>query len=123
MTTPELDVSLRRGEALLHEDLITPLHHHDESHNRLLATVDGTTYPMAAPFFVLATQNPIEQEGTYRLPEAQLDRFLLKINVPYPDLEQEQQVLAYYGIPETVGRGAELKDRPAGSNTANPLTT
>ncbi|MCB0292301.1 MAG: MoxR family ATPase [Calditrichaeota bacterium] len=57
------------------------------------ATVDGTTYPMAAPFFVLATQNPIEQEGTYRLPEAQLDRFLLKINVPYPDLEQEQQVL------------------------------
>ena len=49
MTTPELDVSLRRGEALLHEDLITPLHHHDESHNRLLATVDGTTRVVTPP--------------------------------------------------------------------------
>ena len=50
-------------------------------------TVDGTTYPMSHPFFVIATQNPIEQEGTYKLPEAQLDRFLFKINLEYPDLE------------------------------------
>src|SRR6202165_2397508 len=52
-------------------------------------TVDGRTYPMQAPFMVLATQNPIEQEGTYRLPEAQLDRFLFKIEVKYPTLEEE----------------------------------
>jgi len=57
------------------------------------ATVDGTTYPMARPFMVLATQNPIEHEGTYRLPEAQLDRFLFKIVVNYPTAEQEVEVL------------------------------
>jgi MoxR-like ATPase len=57
-------------------------------------TVDGTTHPMAPPFIVLATQNPIEQEGTYRLPEAQLDRFLFKIEVNYPNLEEETQILA-----------------------------
>lgn len=56
-------------------------------------TVDGTTYPLAAPFMVLATQNPIEQEGTYRLPEAQLDRFLFKIDVRYPALEEEIAIL------------------------------
>jgi MoxR-like ATPase len=52
-------------------------------------TVDGQTYPLKAPFMVVATQNPIEQEGTYHLPEAQLDRFLFKINVGYPTPEQE----------------------------------
>ena len=57
------------------------------------ATVDGTTYKMGQPFMVLATQNPIEQEGTYRLPEAQLDRFLFKINVNYPSLEEEIRIL------------------------------
>ncbi|HHM20438.1 MAG TPA: AAA family ATPase, partial [Bacteroidetes bacterium] len=56
-------------------------------------TVDGTTHPMANPFFVIATQNPIEQEGTYKLPEAQLDRFLFKINVDYPRLEEEKAIL------------------------------
>jgi len=56
-------------------------------------TVDGKTYPMEAPFMVLATQNPIEQEGTYRLPEAQLDRFLFKIVVPYPSEAEEYQIL------------------------------
>jgi len=56
-------------------------------------TVDGHTYPMEEPFMVLATQNPIEQEGTYRLPEAQLDRFLFKIEVAYPTLEEETQIL------------------------------
>ncbi len=56
-------------------------------------TMDGVTYPMSQPFMVLSTQNPIEQEGTYRLPEAQLDRFLFKIEVNYPTLEQEALIL------------------------------
>ncbi|MCE3279271.1 MAG: MoxR family ATPase [Bacteroidetes bacterium] len=57
-------------------------------------TVEGTTYPLAPPFIVLATQNPIEQEGTYRLPEAQLDRFLFKIEVGYPTLEHETKIIS-----------------------------
>jgi MoxR-like ATPase len=56
-------------------------------------TVDGETYPLAKPFFVIATQNPIEQEGTYKLPEAQLDRFIFKLNVAYPDLKNEISIL------------------------------
>ena len=60
------------------------------------ATVDGKTYPMASPFMVLATQNPVEQEGTYRLPEAQLDRFLFKIIVPYPTETEEMEILTQF---------------------------
>lgn len=56
-------------------------------------TIDGIKYDMPPPFLVFATQNPIEQEGTYALPEAQLDRFLFKINVPYPKLEEEINIL------------------------------
>ncbi len=56
-------------------------------------TIDGKTYKMNAPFLVFATQNPIEQEGTYRLPEAQLDRFLFKIEVEYPTLEEEIKII------------------------------
>ncbi|MFT4062580.1 MAG: MoxR family ATPase [Edaphocola sp.] len=56
-------------------------------------TVDGTTYKMQPPFIVIATQNPVEHEGTYRLPEAQLDRFLFKINVDYPNLQEETRIL------------------------------
>ncbi len=56
-------------------------------------TVDGQTYTMEAPYIVLATQNPIEQEGTYRLPEAQLDRFLFKIEIDYPGLDDETEIL------------------------------
>ena len=56
-------------------------------------SVDGNTYGLPTPFIVFATQNPIEHEGTYRLPEAQLDRFLFKITVDYPELEQELQIL------------------------------
>ena len=56
-------------------------------------TIDGQQYLMTAPFMVLATQNPIEQEGTYRLPEAQLDRFLFKIVVDYPSLEEETSII------------------------------
>jgi len=57
-------------------------------------TIEGTTHPLTRPFLVLATQNPIEYEGTYPLPEAQLDRFLLRIGVGYPEREQEWDVLA-----------------------------
>src|SRR5689334_22406314 len=60
------------------------------------ATVDGRTYTMASPFMVLATQNPVEQEGTYRLPEAQLDRFLFKIVVPYPTEAEELIILSQF---------------------------
>ncbi len=56
-------------------------------------TIDGTTYALESPFIVLATQNPIEQEGTYRLPEAQLDRFLFKIEVDYPQANEEIEIL------------------------------
>ncbi len=56
-------------------------------------TIDGHTYAMEYPYFVMATQNPIEQEGTYRLPEAQLDRFLFKISVNYPSKEEEVIIL------------------------------
>jgi MoxR-like ATPase len=56
-------------------------------------TIDGHTYYMKPPFLVLATQNPVEQEGTYRLPEAQLDRFLFKIDIGYPSLQEEVTIL------------------------------
>jgi MoxR-like ATPase len=56
-------------------------------------TTDGRTYPMGRPFMIVATQNPIEQEGTYRLPEAQMDRFFFKLNVGYPTIEEEVAIL------------------------------
>jgi MoxR-like ATPase len=65
-----------------------------ESMEERQVTVDGQTYPLPVPFMVVATQNPVEQEGTYRLPEAQLDRFLFKIDVEYPTLQQETKILA-----------------------------
>jgi MoxR-like ATPase len=65
-------------------------------------TIGDNTYPLPEPFFVLATQNPIEQEGTYPLPEAQLDRFILKLTVNYPSAEEELQILRRMGTPEHV---------------------
>lgn len=68
-------------------------------------TVGGETYALPRPFHVLATQNPLEQEGTYPLPEAQLDRFLLEIDITYPDLEAERRILfATTGATETVAK-------------------
>lgn len=61
-------------------------------------TIDGVCYPMNPPFMVLATQNPVEHEGTYRLPEAQLDRFLFKIEVGYPSLEEEVTMLTGFHL-------------------------
>lgn len=81
-------------------------------------TMDGTRYPMDEPFLVVATQNPIEHEGTYRLPEAQLDRFLFKIEVGYPNLEQEVKIIQNQhqsklvdktDVVERVISGAQLK--------------
>ncbi len=62
-------------------------------------TIDGTTLPLPEPFMVLATQNPIEQEGVYRLPEAQLDRFLFRIHVGYPSRENEVAMLNLHSRP------------------------
>ena len=56
-------------------------------------TIGDETHPLPDPFLVLATQNPIEQEGTYPLPEAQVDRFMLKLKVGYPSREEERQIL------------------------------
>ena len=56
-------------------------------------TIGDHTYPLDEPFLVLATQNPIEQEGTYPLPEAQIDRFMLKLKIDYPDQKEERQIL------------------------------
>jgi len=68
-------------------------------------TVMGKTYPLPLPFFVLATQNPIEQEGTYPLPEAQLDRFLFQINITYPSAEEEKDIV----LKTTSAQTADLK--------------
>ena len=64
-------------------------------------TVNGTSRDLPAPFHVLATQNPIEQEGTYPMPEAQLDRFLMQVDVTYPPLEAERQMLVVTTSAET----------------------
>ncbi|MGH3099817.1 MAG: AAA family ATPase, partial [Thermoleophilia bacterium] len=70
-------------------------------------TIGGTTYPLEEPFLVLATQNPIEQEGTYPLPEAQLDRFLMEIDVDYPDRDAERRILfETTGAEETLAKAS-----------------
>jgi MoxR-like ATPase len=63
-------------------------------------TIGEQSYPLPDPFLVLATENPLEQEGTYRLPEAQLDRFMLKINIGYPSKEEERKILDIMGTSE-----------------------
>jgi MoxR-like ATPase len=65
-------------------------------------TIGDTSYHLPDPFFVLATQNPIEHEGTYPLPEAQLDRFMLKLHVDYPSQEEEKAILRRVGVPRTI---------------------
>ena len=84
-----------------------------ESMQERKVTVGGEDHPLPEPFFVLATQNPIEQEGTYPLPEAQLDRFMFMIRVDYPDEEEEFQILKTYTgnegeRPDPVLGGAEI---------------
>lgn len=72
-------------------------------------TADGQTFALEAPFIVIATQNPLEHEGTYELPEAQLDRFLFKIVVGYPSLEEEEEILASHHVGEGVGALHEIE--------------
>jgi MoxR-like ATPase len=73
-------------------------------------TVDGATYPMSEPFLIIATQNPVEHEGTYRLPEAQLDRFIFKLNVDYPSAADEVGILKGHHERRTLGEAVnELK--------------
>jgi MoxR-like ATPase len=67
-------------------------------------TIEGTTLPLPTPFMVLATQNPVEQEGVYRLPEAQLDRFLLRVEMGYPGRESEINLLKIQSNPVEVPR-------------------
>jgi len=69
-----------------------------ESMEERQVTVDGRTYPLPNPFFVIATQNPVELEGTFPLPEAQLDRFLLKIDIGYPDKQEEMDILKRFQV-------------------------
>ncbi len=66
-------------------------------------TVDGTTYPLADPFFVIATQNPIESQGTFPLPEAQTDRFFMKLRMGYPDAENEMRMIDLHGEQSPLG--------------------
>lgn len=72
-------------------------------------TIDGLLFSMEAPFLVVATQNPIEQEGTYRLPEAQLDRFLFKINIHYPELQDEIEIIKREHISKENDKTSEVK--------------
>jgi len=72
-------------------------------------TIDSHTYKMEEPYLVVATQNPIEQEGTYRLPEAQLDRFLFKVSINYPTLEQEVSILEGHNTKRTSLRLDDIK--------------
>jgi len=72
-------------------------------------TIDGTTYVLATPFIVIATQNPIEQEGTYRLPEAQLDRFLFKITIDYPKLNEEITIIQREHLLQNQGKLENIK--------------
>ncbi|MGH8015693.1 MAG: AAA family ATPase [Candidatus Zixiibacteriota bacterium] len=72
-----------------------------ESMQERQVTIGGTTFPLEEPFLVLATQNPIEQEGTYPLPEAQVDRFMLMVKIGYPSPKEEREIMDRYSVNET----------------------
>lgn len=86
-------------------------------------TVDGVTRPLSRPFIVMATQNPIEYEGTFPLPEAQLDRFLMRVSVGYPSLEDERRILnaLQREHPITNLQPVNFEQTPASDNTVNGL--
>ena len=89
---------INRAPAKVHSALL-------EAMEERQVTIGDTSYPLEEPFLVLATQNPIEQEGTYPLPEAQMDRFMLKIAITYPSREEEREIMrraARTGRPETL---------------------
>jgi MoxR-like ATPase len=76
-------------------------------------TVDTVTYHLGTPFVVIATQNPIEHEGTYPLPEAQLDRFMMRLSIGYPGTESELDILATHGVASTLEQLEPVADAPA----------
>jgi MoxR-like ATPase len=82
-------------------------------------TMDGTRYVLDTPFLVIATQNPIEQEGTYRLPEAQLDRFLFKITIDYPKLDEEITIIQREHVLQNNGKLENIKAILSGSDIKN----
>ena len=86
-------------------------------------TIGETTFPLARPFLVLATQNPIEQEGTYPLPEAQIDRFMLKIKIDYPSAEEEKEIMerVYSGVVEDVEGVVDVGQIRSASVTMNAI--
>jgi len=76
-------------------------------------TIDTETYQLGTPFMVIATQNPIEHEGTYPLPEAQLDRFMMRLGIGYPSPDVEVEILATHGVRSTLGDIGPVADAPA----------
>jgi MoxR-like ATPase len=82
-------------------------------------TMDGIRYVLDTPFLVIATQNPIEQEGTYRLPEAQLDRFLFKITIDYPKLDEEITIIQREHVLQNNGKLENIKAILSGSDIKN----
>ena len=86
-----------------------------EAMQEFQVTVGGTRYPLARPLFVLATQNPIEQEGTHPLPEAQLDRFMFNVVIEYPSVDEERQILAQ----TTLGAVAKITPVATGADLEN----
>jgi MoxR-like ATPase len=84
-----------------------------ESMEERQVTVDTVTYHLGTPFVVIATQNPIEHEGTYPLPEAQLDRFMMRLSIGYPGTESELDILATHGVASTLEQLEPVADAPA----------
>ncbi|MFO7986704.1 MAG: MoxR family ATPase [Desulfatiglandaceae bacterium] len=94
-----------------------------EAMQELQITIGETTFALDKPFLVLATQNPIEQEGTYPLPEAQIDRFMLKIKVDYPALEEEKEIMArvHRGFNNPLTSGVDFSQIMAASRTMRAI--
>ena len=84
-----------------------------ESMEERQVTMDGVTYHLGMPFMVIATQNPIEHEGTYPLPEAQLDRFMMRLSIGYPSVETEQAILNTHGVASTLEDIRSVSDAQA----------
>src|SRR4029078_13029363 len=86
-------------------------------------SIGGTTFPLEDPFMVLATQNPIEHEGTYALPEAQLDRFMLNVRITYPTRDEEKQILDRFVVPGVEAEIAPVATRDAITAPSGALAT
>ena len=91
-----------------------------ESMEERQVTVDAVTYQLGVPFMVIATQNPIEHEGTYPLPEAQLDRFMMRLSIGYPDAEAEAGILATHGVSSSLEDIGPVTDAPGISRMIRP---